>query len=220
MTYPLQPLSTQLDNGTATAGNDCSVESLRNAFLTVSHGRVGGHTDLQHRTWVHMIRNAAGEQHDGLLLHTQTYRAYRALLPQFDHAGLKRPHIEFAADVGWGTIIRRMWAGWIVHLAIDYGVLNHQGHAPSGSLDFQGGHSIVMANPRKTHNGRVYVNVADSLMDGRLRWVSRGGHQVLHKYPRGWQLTRMYDYRDPAGKWGELPGGPGRAFAIFVKENR
>lgn len=217
MTYQLHPLLTQLDNRTRTAGNDCAVDGILNAVRTVSDGRVGPPHGGSHADWVHDVRRWAGELDDGLLLRTQTFRAltHPSMTMAFRRAGLRKPRVLFRADYGWGSVLRRLADGWIVMLAVDYGVLN-RGDAPSGSLSFGGGHLVVLANRREGADGHAHGDVADALMDGRTRRVNGR----MHTYPRGWQRVRLFDYRAAAGAWGEDPAGAGHVFCILVKPGR
>lgn len=223
MTYPLERLLPQLENGTTTAGNDCAVETALNLTRSLSHGKVWGNlTPTQQAYAVHAVRNWAHEMHNGLLFKEQTLPIYQH--PGYEHlfhaAGLQAPHVEYFSGVGperlgWGHTIRRLKAGWIAHFPIDYGVYRHTvGADKVGSLTFSDGHSIVVANPRK--QGRhhwLYVDVGDSLCDGRIRWVNGG----IHQYPSGWQTVRLLDIRAAAGAWGRNPAGAGHDYAIFLK---
>ncbi len=226
MTYLLKPLMTQLDNGSSTAGNDCAVETIINVTRLVSRGRVlGSLTRHNQAPTVHHIRAIAGEQRDGLLFKTQTLPVYHSSwwLGEFRRAGLKVPHVDYfdgigSERLGWGHVIRRLKSGWIAHLPIDYSVYRHSvGGNQVGSLSFGDGHSIAVANPRKMGPHRwLYVDVGDSLCDGRVRWAVGG----IHRYPDGWRTVRLMDLRRAAGAWGANPAGAGHAYAIFVKEDR
>lgn len=215
VTYQLHRLITELDDRTATSNVDCAPATICNGLLTISDGKVGPQNAAQVPNWIHLIRVAAQQTQGGLSFLPATVRAYESPLirHEFDKVNLPHPFVEYKANFGWAHTYHRLEAGWVAHLPILYGVINREGHAPSGSLSFMGGHSILMANYHKTKHGWLHYDIADPLMDGRVRWVNGR----IHRYPSGWQRVRAQFYRDAAGAWGNSPVGAGHVYAIFVK---
>ena len=212
MTEPTFPLLTQLDSGAPTAPADCSVVTLENAVKWASDGKVGPIKGVpamlpqSQRSWAAEVRKWAGvTANRGLLFHTETFRAYKSveLAKLFRAAGLQPPVVEFAGNVGWGEVGRRLKAGQAVHLAIDYGVLRNS-PVPVNSLTFSGGHSVLLVGFMREHYHQ-HTWYGDPLADGR-----RAGIQ------KGWQDERLLNFRAAAGAFGNPHPGAGRADCIFV----
>jgi len=209
----LSPLLTQLGDGASTAGVDCAVLTILNGARWASGGRVGPHTHAQLPSWVHAVRNAAHNWSTGLLMEHDALEVYNSAWfhDEFHKHGLTPPRVTYKHDYGYGSFLDRLRGHQYAHLCVDYGVLN-DGHAPTGSLSFRGDHSVAVVDPYK-HGRYLYAHIGDPLCDGRTRWVNGRWFQ----YPQGWQGTRLFEYRDAAGRWGDSPPGPGRLTAIFLE---
>lgn len=197
-------LLTQLDNGAPTAGDDCSVMTLLNAVRVITDGRVGPQRHSEVKEWVADVRHWAGKPTGGLLFRADTFQAYQhpTLAARLQREGF-RMRAEYQRSITWSALTARLKAGWLCHLAVDYGVLR-AGKAPSGSVTFRGGHSLLLMR-----HGIMPVGVVrdgDPLFDGRRKGI-----------PDGWTDARLADFRLAAGRWGAIPPGVGKATAIFVK---
>jgi hypothetical protein len=205
---PLE-LLTQLGSGASTAGNDCAVITALNSIRWASDGKVGPRNHGELKDWVRAYREWAGvSENRGLLFKAETFAGYRhhELQKRFADAHLPPMQVEYVARVGWGTLIRRIQAGQFCHLAVNYGVLRANHHAPTGSTMFSDGHSIGLFGAHEVQ-GRLHVFDGDPLFDGRRAGI-----------PDGWQDARLYNFRKAAGNWGRFPAGVGHAYAIFIRK--
>ena len=207
MSHPTTAHITQLDDGCFTAGDDCSVCTLLTAVMWATDGKVGpqSHAEVPH--WVRMVREWAGKPHGGLLFRGHTFRAYqsRGLMEECRKVHVAPIKAEYAQNIGWGTLGRRVVSGQLAHLAVDYGVLR-SGNAPTGSATYSGGHSLPVVGAHKVAH-HLHVWDGDPLFDGRRDGI-----------PDGWQDARLMDFRKAAGAWGANPPGAGHATAIFVRK--
>lgn len=208
----LPALVTQLDDGTATADVDCACCTIINGAKWISGGKAGPQRQQDVAAYIHQIRATTHNLHSGLLMQGDTLEFYQsaAFRHWFTRVGETPPKVEYFKRIPWATLRSRLRRGQFAHVAIDYGRLN-DGKAPSGSLSFRGDHSVGLAQPWM-RGTRLMCHVADSLMDGRTRWVNGR----WYKYPRGWQIVRVADFRAAAAAWGNTPPGDGFATAIFL----
>jgi hypothetical protein len=235
----LGPLFTQLGSGSGTEGEDCGCLVDINGITMCSHHKVG--PDLQtgppaqyNRTvasWVRLIRDIANNPTGPMMVRGDIYEAIASerIRDRFRAAGVRPLVASYHLGIEFWQV--RKWlsdsADHSVILAIDYSVAREDG-CPVGSESFGGGHVVLLTGAQRrrvravTRSGRVRYPlrwktvVGDSLNDGRAR--PGGG-----TYPKGNIITRLYNYRRAAGRFGTAPDGTprpigkGRAVAIFLQ---
>jgi hypothetical protein len=163
MTYQLK-LQTQLGHGTpvpgrTTGSRDCGPRSVAMAIDWATEG--------QRKLTIPQVREALGKPGPALVNVDDARRALTSL-------GL--PYWRTSSVV---QLRRAMVSGKLVHLCVDYGVLNRELHGQTGDPAFTGGHSVVIVGQRK-QQGTVQWQLYDPLDDGRRagiptgpRWVAR-----------------------------------------------
>jgi hypothetical protein len=206
----LPELKTQLRTGSGTEDKDCGPATVVNLILWASDGKVGPKNQHEMGAWVKLVRRWARNSNAPFRLRRDALRAYKhpELAYRFKKAGLKPLSATYYFDIRWSTLAKYVVHNG-VHLAVDYGILR-QGKAPMGSPTFNGGHSLAMIGGSKPAGSHyLFTNVGDPLFDGRRKSI-----------PDGYQYTRMFNYREAAGKFGSFPPGGGKATCVVVRKGR
>jgi hypothetical protein len=204
MTLP--KLKTQLNTGSGTEGSDCGPVTIINAMLWASDGKVGPQSQKEVGEWVKKVRVWARKRTGALAVRDNQLRAYNSpeMAYEFHKVGLKPPKATYYFRLPWRTL-REILKKNGVHLAVNYAWLR-AGKAPVGSRTFSGGHALFMQGDTPAHR-YVHTNVGDPLFDGRRRGI-----------PDGYQDTRLFNYREAAGKFGSIRPGVGYATCIVLKK--
>jgi hypothetical protein len=199
-----------LNTGAPTDGEDCGPVTIINAIKWASGNKIAiGQSDVG--PWVAKIRRWAERPWGGFFLERDCLRVYRhpEFRKEFFKRGLIPPTPAYYRRYGWDVVYRKLKAGQLIHLPVDYGVLR-AGSAPVGSFTFSGDHYVALLHAPRISNqkNRVIVWDGDSLFDGRRDSI-----------PDGWQHTQLSYFKKAAGEWGRPEAGWGHAYFISLKRN-